>query len=176
MTEREAERLIEVFKRVVEEKLQEFSLRPKDVLPTAFEDKYMKNYTHGMYIDHILFRKLLHNASAGGGSIEHNATNILYADLLVLINNNELIPGTSYRITNYTTTTVQADTTSAGHDFDVIVTALSTNKLSENAKCVRKSGDTYFENAKLEAWELKYCIDNDTNRFAWADNDNGKGV
>src|SRR5574344_284607 len=105
-----------------------------------------------------------------------NATNILYADLLALINNNELTPGSSYRITNYTTTTVQANTQSAGHDFDVIVTALSTNKLSENAKCVRKAGDTYFENAKLEAWELKYCIDNDTNRFAWADSDNGKGV
>ena len=211
MTEREAERLIEVFKRVVEEKLQEFSLRPSDVLPTAFEDKYMKDYTHGMYIDHILFRKLLRNASGGGGSIEHNdtlnkninpdflhitetektnfdnasdfvedfisnATNILYADLLVLINNNELIPSSSYRITDYTTTTVQADTQSAGHDFDVIVTALSTNELSENAKCVRNSGDTYFENAKLEAWEIKYCINNDTNRFAWADSVNGKGV
>src|SRR5574344_919495 len=105
-----------------------------------------------------------------------NATNILYADLLALINNNELIPSSSYRITDYTTTTVQAYTTSAGHNFDVIVTALSTNELSENAKCVRKVGDAYFTNAKLEAWEIKYCIDNDTNRFAWADNANGKGV
>jgi hypothetical protein len=105
-----------------------------------------------------------------------NATGILYADLLDLIDNNELIPSSSYRITNYTTTTVQADTTSAGHDFDVIVTALSTNELSENAKCVKKAGDTYFENAKLEAWEIKYCIDNDTSRFAWADTVNGKGV
>ena len=59
-----------------------------------------------------------------GGSIEH--TDILYADLLALINNDELIPNSSYRITNYKTTTVQADTTSAGHDFDIIVTALST--------------------------------------------------
>jgi hypothetical protein len=30
--------------------------------------------------------------------------------------------------------------------------------------------------AKLEAWQLKYCLDNDTSRFAWADNVNGKGV
>ena len=28
----------------------------------------------------------------------------------------------------------------------------------------------------LEAWELKYCIDNDTDRFKWADTENGKGV
>ena len=105
-----------------------------------------------------------------------NATGILYADLLALINNNELIPNSSYRLTNYITTTAQADTTSAGHDFDIIVTALSTNELSENAKCVSKVGDTYFENANLEAWEIKYCIDNDTSRFAWADTVNGKGV
>src|SRR5574344_577270 len=105
-----------------------------------------------------------------------NATNILYADLLALINNNELIPGSSYRITNYSTTTVHANTQSAVHNFDVIVTALSTNELSENAKCVRKSGDAYFFNAKLEVWEIKYCINNDTSRFAWANNINGKGV
>ena len=70
-----------------------------------------------------------------------NATAITREELLVLINNNELIPSSSYRITDYTTTTVQADTISAGHDFDIIVTALSTNELSENAKCVRKSDD-----------------------------------
>ena len=26
--------------------------------------------------------------------------------------------------------------------------------------------DTYFNTSKLEAWELKYCLDNDTSRFA----------
>lgn len=33
-----------------------------------------------------------------------------------------------------------------------------------------------FDNSNLAAWELKYCIDNDTTRFAWADNYRGKGV
>ena len=28
----------------------------------------------------------------------------------------------------------------------------------------------------MSAWELKYCLDNDTTRFAWADTENGKGV
>lgn len=28
----------------------------------------------------------------------------------------------------------------------------------------------YFENANLESWEIKYCLDNDTNRFTWAVN------
>lgn len=26
----------------------------------------------------------------------------------------------------------------------------------------------YFDNSKLESWELKYCLDNDTDRFSWA--------
>lgn len=32
----------------------------------------------------------------------------------------------------------------------------------------------FFED--IDKWELKYCLDNDTNRFAWADTENGKGV
>ena len=34
----------------------------------------------------------------------------------------------------------------------------------------------YFASSNLSAWKLKYCLDNDTNRFAWADSANGKGV
>ena len=30
--------------------------------------------------------------------------------------------------------------------------------------------------ANIPAWEIKYCLDNDTTRFAWADEANGKGV
>jgi hypothetical protein len=30
--------------------------------------------------------------------------------------------------------------------------------------------------ANIPAWELKYCFDNDINRFAWADPSEGKGV
>jgi hypothetical protein len=30
--------------------------------------------------------------------------------------------------------------------------------------------------ANLSAWELKYCLDNDTSKFAWADAGSGKGV
>ena len=35
--------------------------------------------------------------------------------------------------------------------------------------------DTYFNNCNLNAWELKYCLANDANRFDWA-NSTGKGV
>ena len=121
-------------------------------------------------------------------------TKITWADLKAKRDAGELIPGVQYRITDYNCTTVQADTKSAGHQFDIIVTADSNNKLSEVARTIRHEGDenlpdatstttdgvtiktAYFANSKLEAWKIWYCLDNDTSRFAWADATNGKGV
>ena len=121
-------------------------------------------------------------------------TEINYASLKSLRDNSKLIPGMQYRITDYHTTTTQTDTQSAGHQFDIIVTADSKNKLNEVARAIRHEGDenlpdatstttdgvtiktAYFVNSKLEAWKIWYCLDNDTSRFAWADATNGKGV
>ena len=121
-------------------------------------------------------------------------TKITWADLKAKRDAGELIPGVQYRITDYNCTTVQADTKSAGHQFDIIVTADSNNKLNEVARTIRHEGDenlsdatstttegvtiktAYFANSKLEAWKIWYCLDNDTSRFAWADATNGKGV
>lgn len=36
-----------------------------------------------------------------------------------------------------------------------------------NFDCAKGKG--YFNHSNLSAWELKYCLDNDTDRFAWAD-------
>jgi hypothetical protein len=88
----------------------------------------------------------------------------------------QLIPGMQYRITDYNCTTTQDDTRSAGHQFDIIVTADSIDTLNEEARAVPHSGNSYFANSKLSAWRLWYCLDNDTNRFGWADSANGKGV
>ena len=181
--------------------------------------------------------------------------------VLELRNNSLLIPGQKYRITDYECTTTQADTHSAGHQFDIIVEALDVNVLSEDAQAIQHdfghfmkselvsslaagnfmkrcpdfdntmevnpefeeyyyawgtdadiddgdsmnfvysknesvlvgetvfnaaqyelttvtklATDSYFGDSKLEAWEIKYCIYNDTSRFAWADTENGKGV
>ena len=101
-----------------------------------------------------------------------------YDNLVNLRNNSQLIPGWQYRITDYVTTTAQADTQSAGHQFDVIVTADDESTLNKVARACLHEGDTYFSEAgvKLEAWQIWYCLDNDVNRFAWADEENGKGV
>ena len=96
--------------------------------------------------------------------------NITYAELVELRNNNKLIAGMQYRITDYVTTTAQENTKSAGNQFDVIVTADNENTLNEVARACLHDGDTYFsENgARLETWKIWYCLDNDIERFAWA--------
>ena len=101
---------------------------------------------------------------------------ITWSELKTLRNNSELIPGHQYRITDYQCTTTQENTQSAGHQFDIIVTADSTNKLNEKARACLHDRDTYFENSNLAAWQLWYSLDNDTNRFAWADYNLGHGV
>ncbi len=96
--------------------------------------------------------------------------NISYNDLVSLRTNSKLIPGQQYRITDYTCTTLEADTQSAGHVFDIIVTADSENKLNEEARAIQHTEDNtdYFANSNLSAWKIWYCLDNDTSRFKWA--------
>ncbi|MCI5628484.1 MAG: hypothetical protein MR346_02495 [Clostridium sp.] len=101
---------------------------------------------------------------------------ITWSDLKAKRDAGELTLGQLYRITDYQCTTIERNTRSAGHQFDIIVLALSKNTLSEQAYAALHSGDTYFANNNLSAWKLWYCLDNDTTRFAWADSTNGKGV
>lgn len=113
-------------------------------------------------------------------------TTLPYAYLKSTRDSSNLVPGEVYRIIDYQCTTAQADTQSANHQFDILVTALDANKLNESARAVRHDGDeslpdatdgtAYFAGSKLEAWKIWYCLDNDTSRFAWADATNGKGV
>ena len=101
---------------------------------------------------------------------------IKYESLKTLRDNSQLIPGRQYRIIDYVTTTIQENTQSAGHQFDVIVTADDESTLNEVARVCLHEGDTYFAENDLNAWQIWYCLDNDTNRFEWADTTNGKGV
>ena len=99
-----------------------------------------------------------------------------YANLKSLRDNYQLKPGMWYRITDYSCTTSTSNTSSAGHQFDIIVLATDANKLSEEARAIQHSGDTYFANNNLAAWKIWYCLDNSSTRFEWADSTNGKGV
>ena len=117
---------------------------------------------------------------SSGGGIAQTMVETTYADLKSMRDNGTLTPGMWYRITDYECTTTQSNTISAGNKFDVIVLATGTNSLSEQARAINhtpQEGETdYFANSNLSAWQIWYCLDNNTTRFAWADATNGKGV
>lgn len=100
---------------------------------------------------------------------------VTHFELIELRRGGELHPGVQYRITDYVATTSQENTSSANHPFDIIVTANSPTTLSERARAIQHEGDTYFSSANLSAWQVWYCLDNDTYRFGWADA-SGHGV
>ena len=104
-----------------------------------------------------------------------NMESITYRELCIKANGNELIPGRYYRITDYETLTKTMDNC-AGHQFDVIVLALTTNSLSENAHAAKHADDTYFNDCDLSAWQLKYSLENDAQKFDWAATNNGSSL
>jgi hypothetical protein len=136
----------------------------------GYEEKDVK--TIGGY---SIFKK---SDSDDGNIVIHTDSiiEITYSDLKDLREKSGLIPGIQYRITDYVTTTSQAETRSAENQFDIIVTADGVNTLNERCRACLHNNDNYFSDCNLESWEIKYCLDNDNNRFAWVDNINGKGV
>lgn len=103
---------------------------------------------------------------------------VRYKDLWCLREEGKLCGGTLYRITDYVTqVTEDAEARDAGHCFDIVVAALDSKTLSERAWAMRSKQDVegYFSDAKLEAWQVWYCLDNDTTRFQWA-HPYGQGV
>lgn len=109
-------------------------------------------------------------------SLGHITRKTTWADLKALRDGGNLIPGQEYRLTDYRCTTLQDGTRPAGHSFDIILMADSPGSLNENARAVLHDGDEYFAGCNMAAWKLMYCLDNDSERFPWADTENGRGV
>ena len=133
----------------------------------------LKTYRFEGYSSSLsLYDNLSNGGSSGGGSainLDHSIP-VTYAELRALRDAGSLVPGMFYRITDYVCTTAQENTRATDHRFDIIIQAISNDRLSETAKADYNSEDSYFSdnNANLSAWEIKYCLDNDTNRFTWA--------
>lgn len=130
-------------------------------------------------IEEIL-RDICDSIGGGGGGAASPMEETTYAALVSKRNSGALTPGMQYRITDYECTTAQEDTRAVSHPFDIIVTADDESTLNENARACLHDGDDYYSaegsNCNLAAWELKYDLDNDTTKYAWADATNGKGV
>lgn len=99
--------------------------------------------------------------------------NVTFAELVDLRTFGRLIPGMKYRIIDYCTTAIDSGVKSDNPNvklmvdetlFDVIVTATSNNKLSENAEACCKEGK--MPKSRYESWQLKYSIN--SRGFAWA--------
>lgn len=111
-----------------------------------------------------------------------NLTEITHGELVLLRNAGGLVPGRNYRITDFVTITNSAGLTASipftsdFNPFDLIVTATSASTLSEDARVILHEGNTYFKNCNLSAWQIKYSLDNDVQRFSWASTESGKGV
>ena len=115
----------------------------------------------------------------GDGTGENDlqrAKNVTHAQLKALKDAGSLVAGQTYRITDYVTTTAADNIQSAGHAFDLIVTALDAHTLSEKAHAVPHEGDEYFTDCDLAVWDVWYTIENDATHYDWADTENGKGV
>ena len=85
---------------------------------------------------------IIRNGASKGATALQPAQSITYAELVALRGSSSLVAGMQYRITDYACTTTQASTQSAGHPFDIIVTADSANTLNEEARAIQHEGDT----------------------------------
>lgn len=102
-----------------------------------------------------------------------------YEELTHLAHTGALKPGSLYRMTDYCTIAVDPSGEdkfiSAEHPFDLILIATSANTFAEKVTAVMHDGDSYFEGQNLAAWQVWYTIENDADKFNWADS-HGKGV
>lgn len=101
---------------------------------------------------------------------------VTYKELLGLKNTGGLIPFAKYKIIDYETiVTDKLPIKSAGHRFNIIVTAINSTTLDSDAFVEKCEGDEYFGNSLLSQWKIKYDINNNTNKYSWAST-SGKGV
>ena len=118
----------------------------------------------------------------GNVTLPSTFISLTYSELVTLKENSQLQDGAFYRITDYVTTTngnsanTNEPSKSAGHAFDIIIQALGASNLADKGTCALHSGDTYFANYNLGAWQVWYDISNSTTKYAWADSTNGKGT
>ena len=95
-----------------------------------------------------------------------NIITVEYEELKYLRDHAKLLPGCLYKIPNYQTMITGNDCYSNEQELTLIVMAISEECLSPNGYIIDYEGSIY---------EVKYSVDNDPNRFAFASED-GKGI
>ena len=138
-------------------------------------DKTINSYINQLHLDPKKEKAVRQIVELAGGSGGGGMTEVTYAELRELRDNGKLVPGAKYRMIDYETTTDAYNTQSAGHQFDLICTALDINVIDTKCSAIQSIRDTeeYFTNSKLSSWQIWYSLEN--SKYNWATY-NGKGV
>ena len=117
-------------------------------------------------------RRSIDTLSENEDSLE-NLKEVTYDELVQMVNESELVPGTLYRITDYHTVVGASENViSADHQFDILVNAISENELSEDAHAISHDGETYFRETVFNEdvctlWTLKYSLIPNLSKYSW---------
>lgn len=97
----------------------------------------------------------------GSGTSTGSLIEATYDELVSWADSGKLIPGQKYRMIDYETIVEGDDIRSAGHHFDLIVTALNETTLDKKCSAAHSVRDTegYFLNSDLSSWEIYYTLD-----------------
>ena len=116
---------------------------------------------------------------------------ITYSQLKQKRDNGKLVPGQTYRITDYVTQITPYDCSCAVtmggiveayssnileiarvspdyKQYDILVTAVDQYHLSEDCRMAKHGNETYFDEYDLPSWKIKYSLDNDKVTYGWA--------
>ena len=101
--------------------------------------------------------KLWYDVENGGSAGGNSMIETTCEELVSLMQNDGLIPQKSYRVTDFITELKSDDSLMfmAGHQYDLILTASTTNSFVELVRATCHEGDTYFAKSDLAKWELK---------------------
>lgn len=113
----------------------------KSEIPTKMSQLEQDIEVGSGYDDTEIKQEIAELAEKMGNISPTPMVSVTYAELVELRNNGGLVAGMQYRITDYVTTTTQENTRSAGHQFDIIVTADNENTLNEVARACRSEFD-----------------------------------
>ena len=126
-----------------------------------------------------------------------NYIEVTYKELVDLRNSGSLVPGAFYRMIDYETLIYKNSDVPPyglqysnrnevlGKPFDLVILSLSEASLSDKCYAVKSARDVegYFNDEDLCKWDLRYDLDNNAYKYAWAlskertpDNTEGKGV
>ena len=103
-------------------------------------------------------------------NVDDTTIKLTYAQIKTLKDNDQLIAGRTYLITDYSTMTIDPETQSAGHDFDIVLKANTTNSFETICSAHLRAGTNYFEEQYISQWILWYNFDNNTDLCSWVDN------